>query len=30
VGSGRPGPLWQAMYDRLQRHLDAIAATPAF
>jgi len=29
VGSGRPGPLWQAMYDRLQRHLDDIAATPA-
>ena len=29
VGSGRPGPLWQAMYGRLQRHLDDIAATPA-
>ena len=29
VGTGRPGPLWQEMYDRLQRHLDAIAATPA-
>ena len=29
VGTGRPGPLWQAMYDRLQRHLDDIAATPA-
>ena len=29
VGSGRPGPLWQEMYDRLQRHLDDIAATPA-
>jgi len=29
VGTGRPGPLWQAMYDLLQRHLDDIAATPA-
>jgi len=29
VGTGRPGPLWREMYDRLQRHLDAIAATPA-
>jgi D-alanine transaminase len=29
VGSGRPGPLWQSMYDRLQRHLDDIAANPA-
>jgi D-alanine transaminase len=29
VGMGGPGPLWQAMYDRLQRHLDDIAATPA-
>jgi D-alanine transaminase len=29
VGSGRPGPLWAAMHDRLQRHLDDIAATPA-
>jgi D-alanine transaminase len=29
VGTGRPGPLWQEMYDRLQRHLDDIAATPA-
>jgi D-alanine transaminase len=29
VGTGRPGPLWQAMYDRLQRHLDDIASTPA-
>ncbi len=29
VGSGRPGPLWGEMYDRLQAHLDAIAATPA-
>ncbi len=29
VGSGRPGPLWSEMYARLQRHLDAIATTPA-
>jgi D-alanine transaminase len=29
VGTGRPGPLWRVMYDRLQRHLDAVAATPA-
>ena len=29
VGTGRPGPLWREMYDRLQQHLDAIAATPA-
>jgi D-alanine transaminase len=29
VGAGRPGPLWQGMYDRFQRHLDDIAATPA-
>lgn len=29
VGSGRPGPLWREMYERLQRHLDDIAATPA-
>ncbi|RPI12753.1 MAG: D-amino acid aminotransferase [Lysobacterales bacterium] len=29
VGSGRPGPLWGEMYDRLRAHLDAIAATPA-
>jgi D-alanine transaminase len=29
VGTGRPGPLWQQMYDRLQRHLDGIASTPA-
>ncbi len=29
VGSGLPGPLWQATYARLQRHLDEIAATPA-
>ena len=29
VGTGRPGPLWREMYDRLQQHLDEIAATPA-
>jgi D-alanine transaminase len=29
VGTGRPGPLWTGMYERLQRHLDEIAATPA-
>jgi D-alanine transaminase len=29
VGSGRPGPLWREMYERLQRHLDEIASTPA-
>jgi D-alanine transaminase len=29
VGTGRPGPLWEEMYSRLQRHLDDIAATPA-
>jgi D-alanine transaminase len=29
VGAGRPGPLWREMYDRLQQHLDVIAATPA-
>ena len=29
VGEGRPGPLWGEMYDRLQRHLDDIAAMPA-
>ena len=29
VGTGRPGPLWAAMYARLQRHLDDIASTPA-
>jgi D-alanine transaminase len=29
VGTGRPGPLWREMYQRLQRHLDDIAATPA-
>ncbi len=29
VGNGRPGPMWREMYDRLQRHLDDIAATPA-
>jgi D-alanine transaminase len=29
VGSGAPGPAWQAIYARLHRHLDAIAAQPA-
>jgi len=29
VGDGVPGPLWQEMYARLQRHLDDLAATPA-
>jgi D-alanine transaminase len=29
VGGGRPGPLWREMYDRLQRHLNDIASTPA-
>jgi D-alanine transaminase len=29
VGTGQPGPLWREMYDRLQRHLDDIASTPA-
>jgi D-alanine transaminase len=29
VGEGTPGPLWQEMHARLQRHLDDIAATPA-
>jgi D-alanine transaminase len=29
VGSGRPGPLWSAMYARLQQHLDDIASMPA-
>jgi D-alanine transaminase len=29
VGSGLPGPHWQEMYARLQRHLDAIATRPA-
>jgi D-alanine transaminase len=29
VGSGAPGPRWQEMYARLQRHLDAIATRPA-
>jgi len=29
IGTGRPGPLWAGMHDRLQRHLDDIAATPA-
>ncbi len=28
VGSGRPGPVWQRMYERLQKHLDAIASEP--
>lgn len=29
VGDGVPGPMWQEMYARLQRHLDDLAATPA-
>ena len=29
VGTGAPGPVWRAMYDRLQRHLDDVAATAA-
>jgi D-alanine transaminase len=29
VGTGQPGPLWREMYDRLQHHLDEIAATLA-
>ena len=29
VGSGAPGPAWQAMHARLQRHLDAVASRPA-
>jgi D-alanine transaminase len=29
VGSGAPGPAWQAMHARLQQHLDAIALRPA-
>jgi D-alanine transaminase len=29
VGEGIPGPLWQEMHARLQRHFDEIAATPA-
>jgi len=29
IGTGRPGPLWQEMYARLQRHLDEIAGRPA-
>jgi D-alanine transaminase len=29
VGSGVPGPCWQAMHTRLQQHLDAIASQPA-
>jgi len=29
IGTGRPGPLWREMYERLQRHLDDVAATAA-
>ena len=29
VGDGKPGRAWQAMYARLQKHLDDIASTPA-
>ena len=29
VGEGKPGPAWQAMYARLQKHLDEIAGQPA-
>lgn len=29
VGDGVPGPLWQEIYARLQRHLDDLATTPA-
>jgi D-alanine transaminase len=29
IGSGAPGPAWQDMYARLQRHLDEIAGRPA-
>lgn len=29
IGTGRPGPLWREMYDRLQQHLDLVAETPA-
>ena len=29
VGAGAPGPVWRAMYDRLQRHLDDVATTAA-
>jgi D-alanine transaminase len=29
VGEGVPGPLWQEMYERLQRHLDDLAPAPA-
>lgn len=29
IGTGKPGPLWREMYERLQRHLDDIATTPA-
>jgi D-alanine transaminase len=28
VGSGKPGPVWHAVYARLQQHLDAIARLP--
>jgi D-alanine transaminase len=28
VGTGKPGPVWQAMHARLQQHLDTIAALP--
>jgi D-alanine transaminase len=29
IGTGRPGPAWQEMHARLQRHLDEIADLPA-
>jgi D-alanine transaminase len=29
IGTGRPGPLWQQMYARLQQHLDQVAGRPA-
>jgi D-alanine transaminase len=29
IGTGAPGPAWRRTYDRLQRHLDEIAARPA-
>jgi D-alanine transaminase len=28
IGTGKPGPTWQRMYERLQRHLDDIAREP--
>ena len=28
VGTGKPGPIWQRMYERWQRHLDDIATQP--